>query len=149
MKRNGQFSVALHCLVHLIEPGGQPARSEDLARCIETNSVVVRRVMGRLRDAGLVESARGHGGGWTLRAELEPTTLAIIHRALGSPSMLAIALPDPGSSCLVEQSVAHALGGVLQIAERAVDQALATVTLADFARDIASRHASERSRSNA
>ncbi len=48
MKRNSQFSDVLHVLLHMAENDG-PSTSEDLARAMQTNPVVLRRLMAGLR----------------------------------------------------------------------------------------------------
>ncbi|MEL6745325.1 MAG: Rrf2 family transcriptional regulator, partial [Pseudomonadota bacterium] len=66
MKRNSRLSLALHTLGHM---AGQPDRvqtSAEIADHAGTNAVVVRRVLGRLREAGLLVSEKGHAGGWQL-----------------------------------------------------------------------------------
>ena len=65
MKRDSRLSGMLHILIHLAEAEA-PVPSEKLALAMQTNAVVVRRVMAGLRDAGLVSSSKGHGGGWVL-----------------------------------------------------------------------------------
>lgn len=64
--------------------------SEDLAKCLATNPVVVRRTMGFLRKAGIVTSDRGHAGGWRITADLSAVTLRQLHDALGEPALFAV-----------------------------------------------------------
>ena len=66
MKRSSRLSLALHALVHLHKQPGEAITSSTLAQCLMTNPVVVRRVLGELREAGIVGSTKGHDGGWRL-----------------------------------------------------------------------------------
>ena len=66
MKRSSRLSLALHALVHLHKQPDEAITSTTLAQCLMTNPVVVRRVLGELREAGLVISTKGHDGGWRL-----------------------------------------------------------------------------------
>ncbi len=59
------MSGVLHVLLHMAEQDA-PATSERLAKAMDTNPVVIRRVMAGLREQGYVRSEKGHGGGWTL-----------------------------------------------------------------------------------
>ena len=85
MSGNSQLVVALHTLGHITAADGAPMTSEALAACAGTNAVVVRRILGVLRREGLVSSARGRSGGWTLGRPAASITLADIHAALAPP----------------------------------------------------------------
>ncbi|HEY0062341.1 MAG TPA: Rrf2 family transcriptional regulator, partial [Telluria sp.] len=65
MRRDSRLSGVLHILLHMARED-LPMTSDVLARAMETNPVVVRRVMAGLRAAGYVRSDKGHGGGWSL-----------------------------------------------------------------------------------
>ena len=82
MKRDSRLSSVLHVLLHMAEHDGLMT-SDVLAKCLGTNPVVVRRTMGLLRDAGLVATERGHGGGWRLATDLSTITLRQLHEVLG------------------------------------------------------------------
>src|SRR5688572_7230610 len=108
MKRDSRLSGVLHVLLHMAERD-TAATSDALAKAMDTNPVVIRRVMAGLRDQGLVRSEKGHGGGWTLSCDLSKVTLHDIYAALGSPSLLAIGNRKEAPACLVEQAVNAAL----------------------------------------
>jgi len=76
LKRNSRLSLALHTLGHMAgDPDGLQT-SAEIADHAGTNAVVVRRVLGRLREAGLLNSERGHAGGWQLARSPDSITLA-------------------------------------------------------------------------
>ena len=146
MTRDSRLSGVLHVLLHLAEHEG-PATSEMLARAMQTNPVVVRRVLAGLRDRGLVRSERGHGGGWTLGCDLAAVTLRDVYDALGAPTLLAIGNRSEAPDCLVEQAVNAALDHAFDAAEAILLASLGDVTLAalsaDFHRRLRARpHAS-------
>ena len=132
----------LHGLLHMAARG-KPMTSAELAVCMNTNAVVVRRTMAGLREAGFVQSVKGHGGGWTLACDLSKITLKDIYDALGSPTVLAIGIHLEHPACLVERAVNRALSPAFEEAERFLIDRLATVTLAQLAEDFRS-HASNR-----
>jgi Rrf2 family protein len=142
VKRSSRLSVALHVLAHLAEHPDGPATSEALAACVGTNPVVVRRTMAGLREAGLVTSAKGHGGGWALARPAPRITLADVHAALGERLLLAIDVAGPGPDCLIEHAVAGTLGEFLDDAEALLRARLARLTLADLTARIRHGHAS-------
>ena len=88
--------------------------SADLAACMGTNAVVVRRTMAGLREAGWVRSEKGHGGGWEIACDLSTVTLKDIYDALGSPRLLAMGVHLENPSCLVEQAVNRSLSDANQ-----------------------------------
>ena len=140
MKRDSRLSGVLHCLLHMAELG-QPATSEWLARAMQTNPVVVRRLMAGLRDAGFVASAKGHGGGWVLCCPLERITLRDIHEAVGAPELLAVGHREKSPGCLVEQAVNAALEQAYRDAEAVLLARLGSITLAALAREFHLRFA--------
>ncbi|MCB1390287.1 MAG: Rrf2 family transcriptional regulator [Rhodobacteraceae bacterium] len=143
MKPDSRLSSVLHALLHMADHDG-PMTSEVMARCMGTNPVVVRRTMGLLRDKGIVASARGHAGGWTIRADLARVSLRDLHEALGEPAVFAIGNRNGAPQCLVEQAVNAALGDSLAEAEALLMARLGSVSLAELAADFARRHAEHR-----
>jgi Rrf2 family protein len=131
MKRNGQMSGVLHVLLHMAERDG-PMTSETLARAMDTNPVVLRRIMAGLRDRGYVRSEKGHGGGWRLARDLAEVTLRDVYTAIGCPPLLAIGNRTESPGCLVEQEVNAALGGAFRDAEAMLLSRLGEVTLASL-----------------
>jgi Rrf2 family protein len=133
MKRNTRLSVALHVLVHLAEQPDEPQTSEQLAECLETNPVVVRRTLAGLREAGLVNSTAGHGGGWALARGAAEVTLGDIYAALGERLLFAADVGGPAEGCRVRRAVAGTLDEVLDEAEVLLVARLRRITVADLA----------------
>lgn len=128
----------LHVLLHMAHAEGL-LTSEEPARCLGTNPVVVRRELASLRDRGLVGSAEGHGGGWTVACDLERITLLDIYRAVGSPTVFAMGNRADPTECLVEQAVTHALDAAFREAEEHLVARFGEVSRADLARDFTRR----------
>lgn len=134
MPSDNRLSRVLHLLIHL-DRHEKMATSERLAAMLSTNPVVVRRTMAGLREAGLVTSERGHGGGWALARPLDAITLLDIYRALGSPAAFAIGMARDDPKCLVEQAVNARLADAMRQAEALLLERFAAVSLADLADD--------------
>jgi DNA-binding IscR family transcriptional regulator len=145
MKSNGQLSGVLHVMLHMAEQRG-PMTSEMLARMLNTNPVVVRRILAGLRDKGYVRSEKGHGGGWILACSLGDVTLRDIYTALGCPSVLAIGHWNESTGCLVEEAVNNALSQAFRDAEALLLDCLGQVTLATLSADLHTRLAARRGR---
>lgn len=140
MKRDGRLSGVLHVLLHMAEQDG-PVTSEHLAKAMQTNPVVVRRIMAGLRERGLVRSDKGHGGGWTLACDLAAVSLRDIYDALGQPALLAMGNRTESPGCLVEQAVNAALDESFAEAEALLLARLGDVTLAMLSADFHARMA--------
>lgn len=138
MRSDGRLSRMLHVLMHMARHDG-PMTSEAIARMLGTNPVVIRRTMAGLRDAGYVRSAKGHGGGWAIAADLESVTLLDIHRAVGAPPLFAVGIEDPEPGCRIAGAVNDALGDALQEAERLLVARLGSVSLAALAASLDDR----------
>jgi DNA-binding IscR family transcriptional regulator len=136
MKTDGRLSAILHALLH-IHAVGRPMTSEELARHMNTNPVVVRRTMAGLRRAGLVRSERGRGGGWEIARDLDAVTLRDIHEALGAPAVLSIGVRLEHPACAVEQAVNRALKPAFAEAEALLVEKLGGVTLGTLAAEFA------------
>jgi DNA-binding IscR family transcriptional regulator len=140
MKRDSRLSSVLHGLLHMDDHDG-PMTSEQLAACMGTHPVVVRRTMGLLREAGLVASERGHAGGWRITADLSTVTLRQLHEALGEPAIFAIGNRNETPACLVEQAVNATLNDAFADAEALLLARFETVTLADLVAEFSRRFA--------
>jgi Rrf2 family protein len=143
MRRDSRLSNVVHLLLHMAERTG-PMTSEQLANALRTNPVVVRRTLAGLREAGLVSSEKGHGGGWTLERPLARVTLLDVHHALGEPALIVCGHRSENPGCLVEQAVRDALDGTLQEAEALLRSRLSAITLADIAADFRWRYAAHK-----
>jgi DNA-binding IscR family transcriptional regulator len=117
------------------EPG-RVITSETFASMMKTNPVVVRRTMAGLRDAGIVRSEKGHGGGWSLVHALADVTLGDVYDALGAPELFSIGHRDESPDCLVELAVNRVLGKALDDAEALLLSQLRSTTLAMLAADV-------------
>ena len=138
MRQDNRLSGVLHVLLHMAQKDG-PATSEVLAKAMDTNPVVIRRVMAGLRDQGYVQSAKGHGGGWTLACDLSKVTLRDIYTALGSPTLLAIGNRTETPGCLIEEAVNAALNQSFEDAAALLLSRLGEVTIAALNTDVQGR----------
>ncbi|MCD7060264.1 RrF2 family transcriptional regulator [Pelagibacterium xiamenense] len=138
MRRDTKLSAALHALLHMVEQD-EPMTSAELALCMSTNPVVVRRTMAGLREAGIVRSTKGAGGGWEMARDLAKVTLMDVYEALGSPRLLALGLGADNPDCLVEVAVNDALADAFAEAEARLVSRFGAVTLAALSQDFHGR----------
>jgi Rrf2 family protein len=129
MKSSNQFSDALHIMAHLVGQTG-PRTSEQLATCLPTHPVVIRRLLASLHKGGLVKSVRGHGGGSQLARDPASITLHDVYVAIGAPALLHTGARGTGRGCPVQQVVNAALDESYQQAQTLLERRLHATTLA-------------------
>ncbi|MDA0566721.1 Rrf2 family transcriptional regulator [Streptomonospora sp. S1-112] len=139
MSANSRLTIAAHTLTWIglyQRRGHEVATSEQIATSVNTNPVVIRRLLGELRKAGLVDSRRGAGAGWMLSRDLASITLLDVYQAIESGPVFALhrAAPDPG--CVVGHGIGPVMTAVYDDVEAALRGELAKTTLEDVLRDV-------------
>ena len=140
-----QFAVAVHVLTYLAGVATETARvagperavsSDDLAASVNANPVHVRRVLGPLREAGLVSSRPGPRGGWGLgRSATDITTAEVWDLVQGEDHVLGLHGPNP--ACPVGHAIQQSLVDLDARARQAIRAELGRVTVADLAAGVA------------
>lgn len=131
MRTDSRLSRVLHVLMHLGETE-EPMTSQMIGQMLGTNPSLVRRTMGGLREAGIVGSTKGHGGGWYLEKPLADVSLADVYAALGEPKLFAIGASDDAPTCLLERSANAATRSALDAARERFLEALTRQSVADL-----------------
>lgn len=130
MKRNSRLSLALHTLGHMAADPDRLRTSADIAEHAGTNPVVVRRVLGHLRKAGLLVSEKGHAGGWRLALPPHSITLADVYLALDE-RLVASAAEESVPVCSVEHALQRRVSSVMQEIEESLVDRLSQTTIAE------------------
>lgn len=131
MKRNSRLSLALHTLAHMAADPQQIQTSAQIAAHAGTNPVVVRRVLGHLRAAGLLVSEKGHAGGWKLARPPQEVSLADVYLALGERLVFAEETASAGG-CAVENALHHKVTALMQELEQSLTSRLSQMTILDL-----------------
>jgi len=129
--KSRRLSLALHVLVHLADRDG-PMTSEDLAECVRTNPVVIRRTLAALREAGLVRSVAGHGGGSSLARKADRISVGEVCTAMGERLLFAVDLALE-TGCAIEKAVSSALDEFIRDAEAQMLERLGRMSIASLA----------------
>jgi len=138
---NTRFAVATHILAYLAHAEGQPVSSEVLASSAGTHPVVVRRLVSTLREAGLVQSQRGAGGGTLLARPATDISLLDVFRAMQEtePDLFQISSTNPNSHCDLGRVMQETLEGMFGPAIAAMRAALSAVSVAQVTQELAQR----------
>ncbi|MFG3252505.1 Rrf2 family transcriptional regulator [Streptomyces sp. NPDC048172] len=141
---SSRSAVAIHALTMLAFRDGGSLTSGEIADSLASNPVLVRRVLGRLRDTGLVRSTEGRGGGWSLARAPRDITLRDAYAAVEDGPVLARHAHPPSDACAVGRHIGDLLDVEFQHAERALEERLARTTVADLLRRVrTAEHARE------
>lgn len=131
MSTNSRFAVAVHVLSLMAWSGEEPLKSEQVAESVNTNPVVIRRMLLDLAQAGLVVSQTGSMGGSRLATDPAKTTLLDIYQALECGGVFSLHRQPPSRDCPVGVNIETVLGDVLQEVDSAVEQVLKNITIDD------------------
>src|SRR5205085_2087655 len=132
MSSSSRFAVAVHVLALLARAGDEPVKSDSVAASVNTNPVVIRRILCALGRARLIASQTGAAGGSRLARAAERITLRDVYRAVEGGDTFLLHLQPPSRRCIVGANIGAVLGGVLRETNAAVEQALAGTTMADI-----------------
>lgn len=87
--------------------------SEQLAESIRTNPTVVRRLLAKLAEAGLLDSFKGKSGGVLLAKSPKEITLKDIYLATTDKKLLCTSEKEPMKSCLVSCNMKEIMASVI------------------------------------
>ena len=125
MAVNTRFATGIHALLLLAAEPDVLQTSEDVAKKLNTNPVVVRRVFSLLQQAELVESVKGPNGGTRLAHHAKDITLADVYRALQTGNVFHA----DSLSTSHQNKLNAALNQALKDAQKALEKELAQTSL--------------------
>src|SRR6185312_12557286 len=131
MSTNSRFAVAVHVLSLMAWSGEETLKSEQVAESVNTNPVVIRRMLLDLAQAGLVVSQTGSMGGSRLATDPAKTTLLDIYQALECRGVFSLHRQPPSRDCPVGVNIETVLGDVLLEVDSAVERVLENITIND------------------
>lgn len=141
MSANSRFAVATHLLAGIAfaerrGSSGGPVSSETLAESVNTSAIVVRRILGSLREAGIVQCHAGRHGGASLARPPEQITLLDVYLAVDDPSVFAFSRNEPNAACPVGCRMNKLLAPVFDGVQKAIEVELGRIRLSDLLEDI-------------
>lgn len=127
-----KFSVSVHIMTRLAYHKAGLMTSEELATGVRTNSTVIRRLISRLVDAGLVQSFKGKAGGVKLARAPKEITLKEIYQAVSEKTLIAAPVKAPNKNCIVSCAMKKMMCDVAQGLEETSLNYLSEITLAEM-----------------
>ncbi|GAA3197688.1 MULTISPECIES: Rrf2 family transcriptional regulator [Streptomyces] len=129
MSVSSRSAVAIHALT-MLGRWNRSLTSAEMAESLASNPVLVRRILGSLRDAGLVSSSEGRNGGWTLARPAREITLYDAYAAVEAGPVLSRYPHPPSNGCEVGRHMQRLLDVEFREAERAMEERLGRTTIA-------------------
>lgn len=126
---SSRFSIAVHIL-SLIAVSPAYNTGDMIAESVNTNPVIIRKIIGMLKKAGLVDVRSGVGGASLLK-DPEQITLLDIYRAVEviENGELFNFHDHPNPQCPVGKNIETALRYEMREAQSAMEKRLAEVSL--------------------
>lgn len=131
MSTSSRFAVAVHVMTLMAWADEEPLKSEQVAESVQTNPVVIRRMLCELAEANLVISQTGAMGGSKLARDPGSITLLDIYQAVESPGVFSLHRHPPSPNCPVGVNIGTVLNEVLDEVDSAVAKVLRNITVKD------------------
>lgn len=137
MQISSRFTLAIHIFACIDTFGNEyKVTSDFLAGSTNVNPVIIRKILGQLKGAGLIEVARGTGG-TTVAKPLDEITFLDVYRAVEcvENGSLFHFHENPSTDCPVGKNIHYILDDKLLRVQNAMERELASITLADLKKD--------------
>lgn len=138
MQISSRFTLAIHIFACVdIFKNDYKVTSDFISKSTNVNPVIIRKILLQLRNAGLIEVARGTGG-TTITRPLSEITFLDIYRAVEcvEDNTLFHFHENPNEKCPVGRNIHNVLDDKLQRVQTAMERELQSITLEDVKKDL-------------
>jgi Rrf2 family protein len=138
MSANSRMTIAIHILSYMVaveKKRRDPVTSDQIASSVATNPVVIRRMLGPLRRAGIVVSHRGANAGWNLAKRADAITLLEVYQAVEGRPLFGLHSSPPNPNCRIARGLKPALGRIYGGLEAQLKRELSKTTIAQVLTD--------------
>lgn len=132
MNGNSRFAVSVHILTYLTYRRDAAVPSAEIASSVDTNPVVIRRLLAALLKSKLVTAQKGASGGFTLAKAPEKISLRDIYRAVDPIPDCGLRHFSPNHDCPVGAKISAILSGAFAQAQSAMETELARTSIAEI-----------------
>jgi Rrf2 family protein len=137
MLSSSRFVVAVHVMSLLAHYGKKgPVCSSVIAKSVETNPVVIRRLMSQLESQGLVASTSGRSGGFLLAKQASAISLGEIYQAVEDEQVFRVHRNSENPECETARAIFKALMPRLCEASKAMTRSLSQTYLSDLTTEV-------------
>ena len=138
MQITSRFTIAVHvltCIEYFSDI--EKVTSNFLAGSIGVNPVIIRTVMGGLKEAGMIESSQGKSG-ITLAKKLDEISFYDVYKAIdnGHEGGIFNFHDNPNPDCPVGANIHKAMDERLLQVQNAMEAEMRKISVADVAADI-------------
>ena len=138
MQITSRFTIAIHALAYLdLFQDETRVTSNVLAKSIQVNPVIIRTVLSRLKDAGIIDARQGSGGS---RLAKDPSNITFydIYKAVDTVDETGLFHfhENPHPACVVGGNIHAALDGKLKRVQDVMEAELKKITMADVMEDL-------------
>ena len=131
MAANSRFAMATHIMTALAVEEDK-LNSTYLAESLNTNPVVVRRILSELQKAGLLVTEAGRSGGARLAKNAKAISLYDVYNAVDDGDLFAYNPNDPNKRCALSCKMKSVLSPVFEAANSALAEKLKKIKLSDL-----------------
>lgn len=130
IKISSRFTIAVHILSIIKQNPSTICTSEFMAESVNTNTVVIRKIVSYLKKAGIVQVRRGTGGA-SLVKNLDAITLLEVFRSVEvvEEDKLFHLHENPNPDCPIGANIQAVLELILVQAQEAMERVLANITM--------------------
>ena len=137
MQITSKFTIAIHVITAIdYFKDHEKVTSNFLAGSIGANPVIVRNVMGNLKEAGIIDISQGKSG-ISLAKKLDDITFYDIYKAVDSVSDEGLFHfhENPNANCPVGRNIHKAVDEKLLKVQQAMETEMKQITLSDVVED--------------
>ena len=134
MQISSRFTIALHILTCIEEfKNDYKITSDFLSSSINVNPVVIRRILQKLKSAGIITVARGNVGSMEINKDLKDITFYDVYKAVDcvEDEGLFHFHENPNPLCPVGRNIHNVLDKRLDAIQQAMENEMKKSTLAD------------------
>lgn len=138
MQFTSQFTIAIHTLTVIDRSQHQEKVTSSLiASSVGVNPVIIRKVMGKLKECGLINISQGKTG-ITLNKALEAISFYDIYLAVEDVDRTGLFRlhDDPNPNCVIGRNIHLAMEDKLQAIQKSMEDEMKAISIAEVAQGI-------------